>query len=152
MDIWLVVGIAIAASVVVSVLFANHRPRSLNSTDPRIDTLLNQQRQLTQRLDDLEYRLGRVLEQLQMESLMSDRPSSDRPFVSHGTTYLRLESIPAQNKIAAIKVIREITGLGLKDAKEIIESTPTVITRLRVDVALAKMKLEAIGARVSMQA
>lgn len=38
-----------------------------------------------------------------------------------------LESAPADKKIAMIKVVREITGLGLKEAKELVEKAPTVL-------------------------
>ena len=35
-----------------------------------------------------------------------------------------LASVPADKKIAAIKVVREITGLGLKEAKDLVEGAP----------------------------
>ena len=38
-----------------------------------------------------------------------------------------LESFAADKKIAIIKVVREITGLGLKEAKELVESAPKVL-------------------------
>ena len=38
-----------------------------------------------------------------------------------------LESVPADKKIAVIKVVREITGLGLKEAKELVEGAPKVL-------------------------
>jgi large subunit ribosomal protein L7/L12 len=38
-----------------------------------------------------------------------------------------LEEAPADKKIAIIKVVREITGLGLKEAKELVESVPKVL-------------------------
>ncbi len=38
-----------------------------------------------------------------------------------------LDEVPADKKIAVIKVIREITGLGLKEAKELVESAPKVV-------------------------
>jgi large subunit ribosomal protein L7/L12 len=38
-----------------------------------------------------------------------------------------LESFPADKKIAVLKVVRTITGLGLKEAKELVESAPKVI-------------------------
>merc|ERR1719164_248550 len=40
---------------------------------------------------------------------------------------LVLESFPADKKIAVLKVVRGITGLGLKEAKEIVESAPKVL-------------------------
>lgn len=38
-----------------------------------------------------------------------------------------LESAPADKKIAIIKVVREITGLGLKEAKDLVEGAPKVL-------------------------
>lgn len=38
-----------------------------------------------------------------------------------------LAEAPADKKIAVIKVVREVTGLGLREAKEIVESAPKVI-------------------------
>jgi len=37
---------------------------------------------------------------------------------------LVLEEVPADKKIAVLKVVRTITGLGLKEAKDLVESTP----------------------------
>jgi large subunit ribosomal protein L7/L12 len=38
-----------------------------------------------------------------------------------------LDEVPADKKIAVLKVVRSLTGLGLKEAKELVESTPKVI-------------------------
>ncbi len=40
---------------------------------------------------------------------------------------ITLTEVPADKKIAVIKVVREITGLGLKEAKELAESAPKVL-------------------------
>ena len=57
------------------------------------------------------------------------------------------------NKIKVIKVIREITGLGLKEAKDLVESAPKVVKEA-ADKATAddiKAKLEAEGAKVTLK-
>ncbi len=57
------------------------------------------------------------------------------------------------NKIKVIKVIREITGLGLKEAKDLVESAPKVVKE-GADKATAddiKAKLEAEGAKVTLK-
>ena len=57
------------------------------------------------------------------------------------------------NKIAVIKAVREITSLGLKEAKEAVESAPKVIVE-GVDKAKAeecKTKLEDAGAAVTLK-
>jgi len=57
------------------------------------------------------------------------------------------------NKIAVIKAIREITGLGLKESKDLVESAPRPIKE-GVDKAQAeeiKKKLESVGATVEIK-
>ena len=57
------------------------------------------------------------------------------------------------NKIAVIKVVRELTGLGLKEAKELVEGAPkAVVEGAAKDKAdEAKAKLEEAGAAVSVK-
>ena len=40
---------------------------------------------------------------------------------------LMLDEVPADKKIAVLKVVRGITGLGLKEAKELVESAPKLV-------------------------
>ena len=48
--------------------------------------------------------------------------------VEEKTEYdLMLDEVPADKKIAVLKVVRGITGLGLKEAKELVESAPKVV-------------------------
>ena len=57
------------------------------------------------------------------------------------------------NKINVIKVVREITGLGLKEAKEVVDNAPKMVKEA-VDKATAeaiKAKLEAEGAKVTIK-
>ena len=57
------------------------------------------------------------------------------------------------NKIKVIKVVRELTGLGLKEAKEAVEGAPKVIKEAagKEDAEDAKTKLEAEGAKVTLK-
>lgn len=65
-----------------------------------------------------------------------------------------LQDSPADKKIGVIKVLREITGLGLKEAKDIVEATPKVIkeTAPKAEAEDIKKKLEAAGAKVALKA
>ena len=56
------------------------------------------------------------------------------------------------NKINVIKVVRELTNLGLREAKELVESTPTAIREniSKDDAEDTKKKLEAVGATVAV--
>ena len=40
---------------------------------------------------------------------------------------LMLDEVPADKKIAVLKVVRSLTGLGLKEAKELVESAPKMV-------------------------
>lgn len=57
------------------------------------------------------------------------------------------------NKIEVIKVIRTITGLGLKEAKDLVEGAPSVVKEgvNKADAADIKKKLEAVGAAVDVK-
>lgn len=64
-----------------------------------------------------------------------------------------LEDVPADKKIAVLKVVRGITGLGLKEAKEMVESTPKPIKEATAkdDAESIKKQLEEAGAKVSIK-
>jgi len=64
-----------------------------------------------------------------------------------------LVSVPAQKKIALLKVIRTITGLGLKEAKDFVDSLPQVVqARLNQEAAQTlKQQLEETGAVVFLK-
>ena len=57
------------------------------------------------------------------------------------------------NKINAIKAVRELTGLGLKEAKEAVEQTPYTIKEgaSKDDAEAMKKKLEEAGAKVEIK-
>ena len=56
------------------------------------------------------------------------------------------------NKIAVIKAVREITGLGLKEAKDLVEGAPKAVKEgvAKADAEELKKKLEAAGAKVEL--
>ncbi|WP_017325991.1 50S ribosomal protein L7/L12 [Synechococcus sp. PCC 7336] len=56
-------------------------------------------------------------------------------------------------KIKVLKAVRELTGLGLKDAKAVVESAPTAIKEgiSKDDAEEAKKKLEEVGAKVAIK-
>lgn len=64
-----------------------------------------------------------------------------------------LEEVPADKKIAILKVVRAITGLGLKEAKDLVESTPKPVKEGAAKDAAedAKKQLEEAGAKVSIK-
>ena len=58
-----------------------------------------------------------------------------------------------ENKIGAIKEVRAITGLGLKEAKDLVEGAPKPVKEgaSKADAEEIKKKLEAIGAKVELK-
>jgi large subunit ribosomal protein L7/L12 len=64
-----------------------------------------------------------------------------------------LEEFPADKKIAILKVVRTITGLGLKEAKDLVESTPKAIKEgvAKEEAENVKKQLEEAGAKVSIK-
>ncbi len=57
------------------------------------------------------------------------------------------------NKVKVIKVVREITGLGLKEAKEVVDGAPKMIKEgaEKAEAEDIKAKLEAEGAKVTLK-
>lgn len=64
-----------------------------------------------------------------------------------------LEEVPADKKIAILKVVRGLTGLGLKEAKEIVEAAPKAIKEgvSKDDAEDAKKQLEEAGGKVAVK-
>lgn len=58
-----------------------------------------------------------------------------------------------ENKVGVIKAVREITGLGLKEAKDLVESAPAPVKEgvAKADAAEIKKKLEEAGATVEVK-
>jgi large subunit ribosomal protein L7/L12 len=57
------------------------------------------------------------------------------------------------NKVSVIKAVREITGLGLKEAKDLVDAAPKVVKEAmaKADAEAAKKKLEEAGAKVELK-
>ena len=64
-----------------------------------------------------------------------------------------LKEYPADKKVTVIKVIREITGLGLKEAKDLVEAVPATVKDAvsKADSDSMKKKLEEAGAKVEVK-
>jgi large subunit ribosomal protein L7/L12 len=57
------------------------------------------------------------------------------------------------NKVSVIKAVREITGLGLKEAKDVVDGAPKAVKEgvPKADAEAAKKKLEEAGAKVELK-
>ncbi len=61
-----------------------------------------------------------------------------------------LDSVPADKKIAVLKIVREITGLGLKEAKDLVEAAPKAVKEAVTKDAAEdiKKRIEEAGGKV----
>ncbi len=66
---------------------------------------------------------------------------------------VQLDGFDAAKKINVIKIVREITGLGLKEAKDLVEGAPKPVKEnvSKEEAAKLKQKLEEGGAKVSLK-
>jgi large subunit ribosomal protein L7/L12 len=64
-----------------------------------------------------------------------------------------LKEYPADKKVGVIKVVRELTGLGLKEAKDLVEGVPSTVKDAvpKADSETMKKKLEDAGAKVEIK-
>jgi large subunit ribosomal protein L7/L12 len=64
-----------------------------------------------------------------------------------------MKAYPAEKKVTVIKVIREITGLGLKEAKDLVEGAPSLVKEAvsKADCEKIKKQLEDVGATVEVK-
>ena len=64
-----------------------------------------------------------------------------------------LASVPADKKIAVLKEVRAITGLGLKEAKDLVDGAPQTVKEAvkKEDAEAIKKQLEAAGATVEIK-
>ncbi|KPK32735.1 MAG: 50S ribosomal protein L7 [Chlamydiae bacterium SM23_39] len=70
------------------------------------------------------------------------------------TTFnVTLEKVPSDKKIAVIKVVRSVTGLGLKEAKEIVEKAPKLVKENvpKVEAEEIEKKMKEAGGEVSLK-
>ena len=75
------------------------------------------------------------------------------PAAEEQTEFTVTLAATGEKKIDVIKAVREITGLGLKEAKDLVEGAPQVVKESvsKKDAEEIKAKLEAAGAKVEMK-
>ncbi len=75
------------------------------------------------------------------------------PAVAEKTEFNVVMSSFGENKVNVIKVIRTITGLGLKEAKDLVEGVPSMVKEgiAKADAEAIKKQLEEAGAKVELK-
>lgn len=73
--------------------------------------------------------------------------------VEEQTEFDVILSAIGEKKVNVIKAVRELTGLGLKEAKDLVEAAPKAVKEAasKADAAAAKAKLEEAGATVELK-
>lgn len=86
--------------------------------------------------------------------MMAAAPAAADAAADEATDFqIMLEEFPADKKIAVIKIVREVTGLGLKEAKELVEGAPKAIkdSAPKAEAEEIKKKLTDAGAKVALK-
>jgi large subunit ribosomal protein L7/L12 len=80
-------------------------------------------------------------------------PAGEAAAVEEKTEFTVILKEIGANKINVIKAVRELTNLGLKESKDLVEAAPKAIKENvnKDDAAAAKAKLEAAGAKVEVK-
>lgn len=79
--------------------------------------------------------------------------SAEAPVVEEQTEFTATLTEIGPNKIPVIKVVRELTGLGLKEAKDLVDATPKAVKEgvTRDEAEKIKVALEGQGAKVEIK-
>jgi large subunit ribosomal protein L7/L12 len=66
---------------------------------------------------------------------------------------ITLTDVPADKKIAILKIVRNVTGLGLKESKDIVDNVPKILKEgaTKDDVESIKKEIEAVGGKVTIK-
>ena len=80
-------------------------------------------------------------------------PAADAPAAAEQTEFDVILKSAGGNKIAVIKAVREVTGLGLKEAKALVDGAPKAVKEQasKEDAEAMKEKLEGAGAEVELK-
>jgi large subunit ribosomal protein L7/L12 len=75
------------------------------------------------------------------------------PAAEEQTEFTLMLTEVGANKVSVIKVVRELTGLGLKEAKDLVDGAPKPVKEgiAKADAEAAKKKLEEAGAKAALK-
>ena len=100
----------------------------------------------------LEERFGVSAAAMAMPAAASGAPAAAAP-VEEEQTEFTVHLLAAGDKIKTIKVVREVTSLGLKEAKDVVDGAPGVLREgvTKDEAANIKKKFEEVGAKVEIK-
>lgn len=85
---------------------------------------------------------------------VSDNANSTKETVEEKTSFdVIIDDVPADKRVAVLKIIRNLTSLGLKEAKELTTSLPKKVKESisKEEAETAKKQLEEAGAKITIQ-
>src|SRR6516225_1218887 len=109
--------------------------------------------EVTELISDMEKKFG-VTAAAAVAVTSGPAPGAPAAPVEEKTEFtVTLKEYPADKKVTVIKVIREITGLGLKEGKDFVEGGPSTVKEAvsKADSEAMKKKLEDAGAKVEIK-
>ena len=108
--------------------------------------------QVVELISDMEKKFG-VTAAAPVAAAAAGPAAAAAPVEAQTEFTVTLKEYPADKKVGVIKVIRELTGLGLKEAKDLVEGVPSLVKEAvnKADSETMKKKLEDAGAKVEIK-
>jgi len=108
--------------------------------------------QVVELISDMEKKFG-VTAAAPVAAAAAGPAAAAAPAEAQTEFTVTLKEYPADKKVGVIKVIRELTGLGLKEAKDLVEGVPSLVKEgvNKADSEGMKKKLEEAGAKVEIK-
>jgi large subunit ribosomal protein L7/L12 len=94
------------------------------------------------------------LQNIQSNSNVKEVIQEPTPVIEEKTTFsVILEEVPSDKKIAILKIVRNLTGFGLKESKEIVDNPPKVLREAlsKAEAESTKKELEEAGAKIALK-
>jgi large subunit ribosomal protein L7/L12 len=123
------------------------------SKDEILDAISNMSvMQVVELISDMEKKFG-VTAAAPVAAAAGPAAAAAAPVEAQTEFTVTLKEYPADKKVGVIKVIRELTGLGLKEAKDLVEGVPSVVKEgvNKADSDSMKKKLEDAGAKAEIK-
>ncbi len=108
--------------------------------------------ELSQLIKDMEEKFG-VSAAAATVAVAAPAAGGAAPAAEEKTEFTVVLAAAGENKVNAIKAVREITGLGLKEAKDLVDGAPKPVKEgvNKADADAMKKKLEEAGAKVEIK-
>jgi len=108
--------------------------------------------EVTELISDMEKKFG-VTAAAPVAAAAGPAAAAAAPVEEKTAFAVTLKEYPADKKVTVIKVIREITRMGLKEAKDLVEGVPSLVKEgvNKADSDAMKKKLEDAGAKVEIK-